>query len=318
MKLILLKKIRTFFSGKKESHDLTGLFHRQTREFHHIQILIRCFYAVMVMFASLQLPEWQGYLGRGKADLLWPVQWISWIDQREGVLVVLSLWLSGTLIGFIFPQNRWARIWAFLGFFFFAAFNNSFGKIGHSLHHWVLVSFVLIFLPSVTTGRVGRQRVIQIFVAIQLLIGLTYTMAGIGKLGGTAIHLWNGEMSALHPHAMSYIVAERLLQTNSDSLFGSWFISRPYSSWLFLLGAVYLQFASLWFVSRPVWHRAWAIGLALFHIFSYFTFTIIFPQSVLILLLFFGCSPFAGASFNLRQMIRQLPFLPFFNFKCMK
>ncbi len=310
MKSIPLKKIRTFFSGESSYENRVSLFHRQTREFQHIQILIRAFYAVMVMFAAFQLPEWHSYLGRGKADLLWPVSWISWMEQRDGVLSVLALWLSGSVIGFVFPQSRGARVWAFLGFFFFAAFNNSFGKIGHSLHHWVLISFVFIFLPSVNQGRVGRQRVIQIFVAMQLLIGVTYTMAGIGKLGGTILHLWNGEMSALHPQAMAYMVAERLLQTNTQSLFGPWFVSHPYPSWLFLLGAVYLQFASLWFVARPVWHRAWGIGVALFHIFSYFTFTIIFPQSVLILLLFFGCSPFAGEGFHLRSMIRNLPFAP--------
>jgi len=304
-----LKLIRRFFSAPHQFKSAVGLFARQRGEFAHIQVLIRAFYAVMVMFASFQLPEWESYSGRGKADLLWPVAWISQMNQREGVLLVLCLWLSGVMMAVIFPQNRGARIAAFLGFFFFAAFNNSFGKIGHSLHHWVLVSFLLIFLPTDTSGRLGRQRTIQIFVLIQLLIGLTYTMAGIGKLGGIVLHLWNGEMSALHPQAMAYIVAERLLQTNTQSLFGPWFVAHPYPSWLFLLGAVYLQFASLWFVARPEWHRAWAIGVALFHIFSYFTFTIIFPQSVLVLLLFFGATPFAAEGFKVKEMIRQLPFL---------
>lgn len=305
------RSVRRFFSPVNSPYD-DSTFVRQTRAFYQVQTLIRAFYAVMVMFASFQLPEWMSYLGRGKADPLWPVSWLSLLEQRQGVLFILSLWLSGVVVAAIFPEKRWARIWAFIGFFQFAAFNNSFGKIGHSLHHWVLVSFVLIFLPSKTEGRIGRQRVIQIFVAIQFLIGLTYTMSGIGKIGGIFLHLWNGEMSPLHPHAMSYIVAERLLQTNTQSLFGEWFVNNPYPSWLALLGAVYLQFASLWFVARPVWHRAWAIGVALFHIFSYFTFTIIFPQSVLVLLLFFAASPFAPSGYSVREMLRQVPFLPRF------
>lgn len=311
MNAMIHRKLRRFFGVAAFSFE-KSTFSNQTRIFFQIQTLIRAFYAAMVMFASFQLPEWMNYLGRGKADPLWAVSWLNAVDQRQGVLVILSLWLSGVVMAAIYPEKRWARIWAFVGFFQFAAFNNSFGKIGHSLHHWVLVSFLLIFLPKCTQGRGGRQRVMQIFIGIQLMIGLTYTMSGIGKVGGIVLHLIQGEMSSLHPHAMSYIVAERLLQTHTQSLFGEWFVNHPYPSWLFLLGAIYLQLASFWFVVRPVWHRGWAVGLALFHIFSYFTFTIIFPQSVFVLLLFFGASPFAPERFQIREMIRQLPFLPRF------
>ncbi|MES2307255.1 MAG: hypothetical protein V4507_00190 [Verrucomicrobiota bacterium] len=310
MKTMVFKKWREFFSGGTLHESEGSVFLRQRIQFSQIQTLIRAFYAAMVLHASFQLPEWESYLGRGKADPLWPVSWLSSVDQRSGILFILVLWLSGAVMAVVFTEKRWARGWAFLGFFFFAAFNNSFGKIGHSLHHWVLISFLLIFLPSCTQGRMGRQRVIQLFIAIQFLIGLTYTMAGIGKIGGIFLHLFNGEMSPLHPYAMSYIVAERLLQTNTDSLFGAWFVSHPYPTWIFLLGAFYLQFASLWFVARPVWHRAWAVGVALFHIFSYFTFTIIFPQSVFVLLLFFGASPFTPDRFKVREMIRSIPFIP--------
>ena len=114
-----LKSIRCFFSASKDFKSAVGLFARQRGEFAHIQVLIRAFYAVMVMFASFQLPEWESYLGRGKADLLWPVSWISLMNQREGVLLVLCLWLSGVVMAAIFPQNRGARMAAFLGFFLF-------------------------------------------------------------------------------------------------------------------------------------------------------------------------------------------------------
>ncbi len=54
----------------------------------------------------------------------------------------------GSVLGAFFASTRTARVVVFTGMLEYFALRNSFGKIGHSTHLFVMTSFVLIFLPA--------------------------------------------------------------------------------------------------------------------------------------------------------------------------
>ena len=69
--------------------------------------------------------------------------------------------LAAAFLGAVFPDRRWARTLVFVGLLEFVALDNSFGKINHNHHLWVLTAFLLVFLPDAparTANRATRQR----------------------------------------------------------------------------------------------------------------------------------------------------------------
>ena len=98
----------------------------------------------------------------------------------------MILFTLGVFSALCAPGVRGCRVLAFAGLFFYVAFRNSFGKIGHSDHAWVYVSFLFIFLPdgkrgAVASSRAGRQGYLTVFVAAQAMVMLTYSLAGFWK-----------------------------------------------------------------------------------------------------------------------------------------
>jgi hypothetical protein len=289
-------------------------FRAQTRAFINARLLVRCYYVALLYFAFAFLPDWQAILMRTAFVPLWPVAWLKHADLRFGETLILSLYIGGTLLAAITPEKRWARALAFLGLFEFVALNNSFGKIGHSLHLWVLTAFLLIFLPAAgqrieLPSRAVRQSFLAIFWGCQALVLLVYSMAGLGKLLGAIYQISTGQPHAFMPHALALIVADRLIETNSQSLFGPWLIYHPMAGWPIMVGDIYLQFFSFWAAFRPSLHKLWAVALILFHLASFLFLTINFAQNVFLLALLFIASPFRPAGETWRQTLADLPLL---------
>ena len=99
------------------------------------------------------------------------------------------------------------------------------------------------------------------------------------------------------PGALGSHVALRLLQTQSRSALGPWIIHHPWLTWPGLPAAIYLELFSFWIAFRPALQRSWAAGLILFHLGTFFTMTITFPQSSFLLALLLFQSPFAPGDF---------------------
>jgi hypothetical protein len=291
---------------------MRDIFQTQTRAFVYARLLVRCYYVALLYFAVALLPDWEGFMSRTAPTPLWPVAWLWYTDLRTGIALILSLYLLGTLVGAILTEKRWARVLAFLGLFEFVAFNYSYGKIGHSLHAWVLTAFLLIFLPNAWEkaawpARVVRQRFLTVFWACQALVMLIYSMAGLGKIAGAVYQFSVGQMHAFMPGALAAIVANRLIETNSRSLLGPWLIDHPLWGWPFMLADIYLQVFAFRIAFRPSLHKLWAVGLILFHIGSFLLLTISFAPSILLLALLFVCSPFHSPRENWRNMTLDLP-----------
>ena len=303
-----LKKIA---QGKFASREPRP-FHRQTRAFHSAEILVRAFYACLLFFAANGMGSWEGIANRGAFDLLWPVAWLAWTNPHMGACLIFSLYLASTLAAAFAPRSRWVRLAAFAGFFEYLALYYSTGKIGHSMHAWLLISFLLIFLPGAWAGptllnRRERQAFLLVFGTAQAFFLLTYSMAGLGKVAGAVYQAIAGEVTCFHPQAFALHAAERLLETNSSSALGGWFIHHPLAGWPLMVGGVYLQFFSFLVFFRPPLVRLWALGLAVFHLLSFFILTINFPASVLLLALFLFHSPFLSRGYSWRETLKALP-----------
>ena len=233
--------------------------------------------------------------------LLWPTAWLGWVPARAGYALLFGLQTAGALAGAAGCQWRWARALAALGLLEFAALENSVFKIGHTLHALVLVAALLVFLPRGWDGpargvrRMARERALLVFWACPAALLGTYTLSGVGKLGGALYQTALGQPSVFSPHALALHVAERLAQTDSHSLLGDWFLAYPWLGWPMMLLTIYLQVGAFWVAFRPSLQPWWAAALIGFHIGSFFLMTINFPQNCLLLALFFFRAPFAPA-----------------------
>ncbi len=290
------------------------IFHAQTKAFARARVLVWCYYACGLYFALALLPDWMGLVNRNAPATLWPVAWLTLVPLRAGIKAILCLYLSTALAAAMWPEKRWARALAFLGLFEYIAFNNSYGKIGHALHAWMLTAALLIFLPDCNeragaASRTVRQRFLLVFWACQAGLMLLYSMAGLGKVAGSVYQLCSGQTHAFAPGALAAIVAERLVETNSRSLLGPWLIEHPLAGWPMMLGDIYLQLFAFVAVFRPSLHRAWGLGLILFHMGSFLLLTINFPQNALLLALLLVNSPFRCENETWRHAFADLPLL---------
>ncbi len=276
-----------------------SIFAVRTAGFSSTQGLIRAFYCFNLFLTVTRFPEFL-YPGRmpSSALLLWPVAWLALVPSTLGYLLVFGLHTLGSSLGALLPQWRAARVLAFLGLLELIALDNSKVKIGHSMHLMVLVACLLVFLPAGweqaagLVHRVIRERTLLVFWACQATIMLSYTMSGLGKLGGAFYQVALGQPNVFSPDALALHTAERLAQTDSTSLLGSWLLAHPWTGWPLMLLTFYLQLFAFWVPFRPALGRWWAAGLLGFHAGSFFLMTINFPQNCFLLALFFFKSPF--------------------------
>jgi hypothetical protein len=109
------------------------------------------------------------------------------------------------------------------------------------------------------------------------------------------------------PSALGAHVAQRLLQTDSTSALGAWIIGHPWLTWPLMPVPIYLEFFSFWLAFRPPLQRLWAAALITFHMATFFTMTISFPQSCFLLAIFFFASPWQSANCSSREILLNLP-----------
>lgn len=296
-------------SGLASSGHAAG---RQERVWREARTLVQAYYAGLLYLAFTDAPGWAELAGRSEAGLRWPVLWMRATGVEAGALLVLAAHLGGALAAAAAPGRRWCRALAALGLFEHTALVYSNGKIGHSLHLWVLTSLVLVLLPDGRAGgpppgRRERQEFLNVFWTAHALAMLTYSMSGLGKVLGALWQASQGQVTAFHPQAMALHIAERLLETGSQSPAGLWLVDHVWTAWPLMLGTIYLQFFAIWAIFRPRLLRVWTVGLILFHLATYFTLAIRFAPPVLLLAMWGLASPFAPEAGGWRAMLAEMP-----------
>ncbi len=310
--LIRLRSIRRLL-GPAPSGD--GPFRLDNPDtFLRAQTLIRAFYAFLLGLALWQVPDFANLVQPRELDPLWPVAWLEAPgSQFLGLRLLLGFYLGSSIFAAVSPSGRTARWLVFLGLLEFVALKNSTGKIGHSLHLPILASLALLFLPPgwerSGAPRAVRASTLLVFGATQALLLLTYSMSGLGKLGGGLYELFTGQFHPFQPEGFSRVIAERLLQTHSTSVAGAWLIEHPFASWPLLPLAIYVQMFAIVAAFRPALHRPWGLALILLHVGNSFILTIHFPVSGALLALFLLCSPFASPGFDSKIFFAELPLL---------
>jgi len=286
-----------------------GLFsERGSFSYDGLMSAIRLFYAFMLYFVFLLFTkDLQKLASNYPNSPIWPIKLLHVFIRHEYVPygIGLGLFLS-TIIAVLFIEKRTTRIFVFLFYFLFVAYNSSYGKINHNYHHLVYLLFGLIFLPSkMNNNHLLKTKVV--FSSIQLFILFTYSISGFWKLNKGLAQFFKDEESIFSVNSLSNHIAKRIMETNQDTLFGEWLINQPHLGFLLLLSAVYVELCSVFILFRPSIHRFWGISLILMHFNIYIFMGIGFTSPCIVLAFLFLTSPFADKKFNLRKTLTSLP-----------
>ena len=292
------------------AHHPDGVFATQRCRFDQTWLLIRVFYAVSVSLLLRVLTRWNGWLEVEAFDPLWPLAWARDFAPGTVASLLVVLFVVGWLAVQLVPHRRLARLAFALGLFLVVAFDNSFGKIDHDRHLWVYVALLLVALPEgretdLARSRVARQKTLLVFAGAQALFLASYTLAGLWKVVGGFEQMAQGRIGLLSPEAFSYLTADRLLQTGSDSVFGPLVIEHVALGWPLLLGGIYLELFSLFVLYRPALWRLWGLGIVGIHAGSVLILTVNSPWNCLLAMLLFVAAP--TATYGWRDTLASLP-----------
>lgn len=244
---------------------------------------------------------------------LWPVYWVSFLSVETGIKITGLFVIVSAFLAFYKADFRLFRVVTFIGLLEFIALINSFGKISHSNHLLVLISFILILMPDnwdkSAKNSEKKSRIGSVYLGCLSIIMLTYALSGFWKIEEGIIQLFRSQIGSLNPEAMAYQISGRLLETNSKSLLGDFFIEHYWISWPLYLGSIYLEFCSIFIVLKPGLHRLWGGVLIVFHIFVYLTMTIIFSNNIFLLGIFFMNSPYKLTRISIVKQLEELPLI---------
>jgi hypothetical protein len=195
------------------------------------------------------------------------------------------------------------------------AFINGFDKTNHNLHAWLFVGAILILLPrGPWVGRnrkVDRQYFLAVFWSAQLVVLFFYSLTGMWKIFFAFKALFVGRTGGFSFGGFSYIVANKILRGNVDTVLGHFFVHHEIIGWALYIGTMYLEGASVLIAFRPRLHRVWGVGLILFHFATQLTMGFSFPENVALLGLLFVCSPFTPEKVSVKETVCDLPGLHF-------
>jgi len=264
------------------------------------QRVVRLYYAVLFVLSLLQaLGSLDRSLSPGNA--LWPVAWAAHLGIT-GVLFIRALFIAGALAAMLKPEQRWARLLAFVGCLEFNAFSNSFGKINHSSHLWVVTALLLVFLPKASRDRrASGHEYLTVVWYCQAFVLLTYSMAGFAKVV-QAVGQWRGgdRYWLLSPEALSAHVASHFIDMDHGTTAGNAIITHPWLGFAVFLPAVCLELGAFGVSFVPRLHRIWGVGLILLHAGILSVMGLNFYPAMLLLAVLICGSPFAAPLFAAR------------------
>lgn len=278
--------------------------------------LVRAFYVVSFLWVVESMTKWADLLDLQVVDELWPARWIDQAGAHSGIKLVLVGYLVSGLAVLVWPERRIARFAYALFLLQYMAIVNSPTKINHSLHAWLYVSWIFIALPDghwrERTRLAERFRLLYVFAVAQFAVLFAYTLTGLWKVWEGSLALVHHQTSGFDPSGFSYIIAERLLATDANTIAGPFFVQHELPGWALFVGTMYLESASVVVAFRPRLHKVWGIGLIGFHLGTLIVMGFTFNQNIVLLGLLFILSPFQPERFEWRQVILDLPGIHFF------
>jgi hypothetical protein len=270
------------------------------------------FYGLQLLHLATAFKKWNHWLGLESLDGLWPLAWGAGLPAPLLASQVVALYAFGVFAALLWPQHWPARACLWAGLLLLAAFDNSFGKIDHGFHAWIYVSFVLIFLPDGTSAQLQhsiakRQRYLLVWASAQGIFLMIYSLAGWWKVYYGIQQARHGQMGVFSPQGFSYMTADRLLQSHTDSVLGPLVIGSTAIGWPLLVAGIYIELVSLWIVFRPSLLRLWGVLLASLHLGTLLVLTIGFESNILLGVILLVASPSPDVGW--RQQVLSLPLI---------
>lgn len=280
-------------------------------DFEKARMIVPFFYYLLFFIAFSRLEGLNHTIAQGAAGFVprMPLFWAPHFEYGVAATVVFLGWAGTALLASVFPYIRAARILAFVGLFEYHAFLSSFGGPNHQWDHWLWISFILIFLPTLSRepSLDTRRTFSLVFWGAQAFLLLTYTMAGVGKLIYAVVQFSQGQAHAFSPDAGALYAATQLNLMHETVPLANIIISHPWLAWIPFLCLLELQTFALVAAFRPQLHRVWGVTLILFHLGTFLTMRAVFTAPSGLLLLFLLASPFAPEKQRLRDIMASIP-----------
>jgi hypothetical protein len=285
---------------------------RQKRSYLRATMIVRAYYVVSVYWVVSVIGNWPGFLRAKAVDPLWPAHWwFHHVSIITGVNIIFCAYLFTSLIVMLVPQQRWARILYAIALLQYMAFINTPDKVNHDLHGWLFVSIIFIFLPRGPWNErrriADRQFFLMVFWAATLVVLFFYTLTGFWKIHDGLTGFVQGRINGFDLSGFSYIVGNRLLQTNQDTLLGVFFTRNALPGWFLFTGTMYLETSSVIVAFRPRLYRLWGLALIFFHVGTYVAMGFTFPENIPLVGLLLVCSPLAPDTIAFKETVLDLP-----------
>ena len=222
----------------------------QRRAYNRASVLVRAYYAVGVLFALQAIGGWPRYAGLQQASPQWPAAWwFDWFSVRTSVNLIFTGYLAASIAAVALPERRWARATYAFTLLQYMAFVNGFDKINHNQHSWLYVGAILIFLPrgpwQGRTRKLDRQYFLTVFWSAQLVVLFFYSLSGMWKIYFAFKAFFEGRIGGFSFGGFSYIVANRILQGNEDTVLGDFFVHHEIIGWALFISTMYMEGASI-------------------------------------------------------------------------
>lgn len=223
-------------------------------------------------------------------DPLWPM--IPFRNVSTGYLTIffqLNLFFSFLLLCFK-PNHKFLKIYVFVLYFFYNAFNSSFGKINHGYYLPLMMLFCFMFIP--TKGKTKYQeKTILTFATAQFFLLMAYTLTGLWKLFWGIVEFFIKDVSMFSPLSFRNVLIEQY-QFVEPTIIGTWLIEHYIIGWISYLAVIYLEIFSIAIFFKPNLHKIWGAFLLTFHIGIHFLLGVSMTPAPLCIGLLLMMSPF--------------------------
>ena len=288
----------------------------QKRSYARAILIVRMYYVVSAYWVLAAVSLWPQYQQSKATDPLWPAHWwFEHVSLRTGVNLIFCAYLVASLVVVLLPQRRLARAAYALALLEYLAFVNTPDKINGDLQMWLFVAIILVLLPRgpwTEPRRVAdRQYFLTVIWTATLVVLFFYSLSGAWKVHDAVFALAHGRNSGLNPSGFSFIVGQRILETNQNTVLGLFFTRNELPGWALFVGTMYLESASVIIAFRPRLHRVWGVALILFHLGTQLVMGFTFPQNIVLVGLLLVCSPFAPDRIDFKAAFLDLPVVHF-------
>ncbi|MCL5778576.1 hypothetical protein M1105_16480 [Limibaculum sp. FT325] len=278
-------------------------------------IIVQCFYVIVL----LQFVDFVSSLQRMAAapegfQPLWPVLWVDLVGLEVAAKILIPAMIATGMAAVIMWHCFWVRLASSILILQYTAISNSWGAMNHGYHELFWISVCFIFLPNARNQKIisSRVAIIQLLTCVSaamLLILLFYTMSGAYKVIDALQMLLAGEKGGFSPHAMADTLAWRLMETKNTPIFADFIIENPLIGWPMFFWIYYAELVAIVIFFRPALHRAWGIGLIIFHFGTIVFIEIAFPLHIVFNALLFMMSPYHPGRVHSKEMVASLPIL---------